>query len=381
MKMHSSKVGVSAVAWALQAGALGLGLVASGCASDADVLPSGEQAGVRKEFIDERGIRWTLVGKATIVAMSAEDPALDDGLPTEASAAEPTTVEELAESLRARTERDGYEYVSDPNYALAERLLAGHVPDPILPSGPAELVEGEAGAEAEAGASPRHNTHAFIGADNRIQVTAPTTYPHSAIAAWQSGFCTGTMIGASSMITAAHCLHDGQNWFGAPTVVFPSGATATCWNRSVRTPWITGSVPGDFRYDIGVIEFSSCSLSPGNATAWLGVWNFNPTTQINGVFGYAWGYPQDKTPYPQQWGMGSTLSYTSSQPQYVFQTIDGHFGQSGSGVYRMWNTSEGAPVTGRYITSIYNRTWDTTKNAAARIDGNAAAFIIDFTAL
>lgn len=370
---YCSSVGLAVLAFSLL-----------GCA-DGDKPESEVTAGVRQEFVDNLGNRWTLVGKANIVDMAVDHaPSFEQRGRSSGLAPEPTTVEELAESLRARTERDGYEYVSEPNYEVAKKLLAGHLPDATLPSESSELTAAEAETEsAKAKPSGRHNTHAFIGADNRISVGAESTsYPYAAIGAWTVGVCTGTMIGASSMITAAHCLHDGKDWYAAPTVRFPSGATFTaCWNRSVRTPYITGTAgAGDLRYDIGVIEFSSCGSSPGSATGWLGTWNF-ATGSITGTFGYAWGYPQDKTPYPQLWGMGSTLTYSSSDPQYVFQTIDGHFGQSGSGVYRWWSTSEGAPVDGRYIGSIYNRTWDSTKNAAARIDGTAAQFIIDYTAL
>ena len=198
-------------------------------------------------------------------------------------------------------------------------------------------------AAASFGSAPR----AVIGADDRVQITATSTYPWSVHASLRitandgsQWIGTGWFIGPHTLITAGHVVFiknsgvpNRDGWVRSITVIpgrngaaQPFGSSVSSNLRSV-TGW-TGS--GNQEYDYGAIILST---DLGSSTGWLGFGAFSDATLLASIANIS-GYPGDK-PAGTQWYHARKV--TSVGPRKVYYDVDTFGGQSGSAVYRIVN--------------------------------------------
>lgn len=284
-------------------------------------------------------------------AMQAEVPdlaAMDDG--------------EYAEAMAGITLVDGYIYRVTPTLETVRAIRS----DPALGAEGA-LPQGEWSDEPESDhdllqdpVQDELRAYLIIGDDERKVQRKNTVYPWRTIVAMNWG-CTGTMVGKSTLVSAAHCFYDGKNW--RPAYVFEPGADRLDATEAERFPFghidcyvvtlpeLTGydskGRPKKER-DFAVVDFRGrlngvqCNASPGVQTGYMG-------TLIRGdseiqdhrasLFGYPGGDGLDPVAlalfkanaYPQLWGMKGRI--TTVSPVLLEYTMDTEGGQSGAGVF------------------------------------------------
>lgn len=173
----------------------------------------------------------------------------------------------------------------------------------------------------------------IIGADTRVLVNPTTTYPARAtvLITFSAGRCTGWLINRNTVVTAGHCVHQGQGGSFYPTASFrvypgrnggasPYGSCSARWLATVNG-WTQSS---DDRYDYGAIKLN-CSI--GNTTGWYGY--FTTGSSLTGLPTIINGYPGDKP--LTQWRANDLVRVT--QARRVFYQNDTIGGMSGSPVY------------------------------------------------
>jgi glutamyl endopeptidase len=221
--------------------------------------------------------------------------------------------------------------------------------------------------EASFGSPPA--LEAVIGTDDRIQISATSSYPwrvHSSLlitAADNSQWIgTGWFIGPHTLVTAGHCVYiknsgvaGRDGWAKKITVMpgrnvntLPYGSVISTSFRTV-TGW-TGS--GDQNYDYGALIIPT---DLGNATGWFGFGVFSDAV-LTASIGNISGYPGDK-PSGTQWYHSRKIVSVNSRK--VYYDIDTAGGQSGSAVYRI---SGGT----RYAVAVHAY-GGTTTNSGTRI--------------
>lgn len=361
--------------------ALGLALPGFiGCAGSysteaADNVPEVEKAAnaveVADEVFNDRGQRFVRVAA---MAPSEREAFMARIKSAELTATSP--VERLAERIRGHMLRGGEYYVqAEPELALAEQILYG---EGAKPSEPGRVLEGR-------------DTK---GADDRGRVNPTTAYPWTTMAFNDLG-CSGTMIGRSTMITAAHCVYDtvggNDEWYCRDGTTDPTGA---CDDQQGDLrhrfgangtggvlDWIqcyTVTVPGcfisqntlsgatDAGCDYAVVDFTvgngACpNPTPGNTTSWLGTWVLNNTDIASKVtlrYGYpmyapcnsnvnggnstdcpaagAFNYSGSPVPFSggELWGMSAAAgATTAANSNALLSTIDWTPGDSGSSIW------------------------------------------------
>jgi V8-like Glu-specific endopeptidase len=364
--------------WKTTSGALAMTLSLISCADDQPGSPGGATGEVVPAFevTDAKGNVFVRQAK---IAMESP-PIRPDGrrqfrLPTGNDRDYSLLSDlDLAKELRPKMARDGYEYIRkdlDMDLVREVRQLRGGQLQmaPGLPRGvTSDVIVEELDAKS------------VIGADGRLLRRDNTTYPYSA-QVWNDWGCSGTMIGRSTMVTAAHCVHSGSGFFMWPVYrpgvdiqdanPYPFGEFP-CYDITVAGGWDGDTVSADY----AVIEFGTrCGSFPGDSTGWLGFYATDSGSNISGKTSYIYGYPGDKSPYPQIWGIGnSSLTTSVWYPARLFYNIDTAGGQSGSGVYQVRDG-------GRYVVGIHNGNWDSDENQARWLDTTVAAFIRKYSAL
>ncbi|ONI87688.1 hypothetical protein ALI22I_21005 [Saccharothrix sp. ALI-22-I] len=219
-------------------------------------------------------------------------------------------------------------------------------------------------------------TNSVIGADGRVQESAPTAYPWGAIAHLQTnqGGCTGFMLSRDVLVTAGHCVHWNGSWVTSYTVTpgrtgnnapfgTCSGGINDVWTTS---NWING-YPSD--HDYGLIKLT-CDI--GNNTGWFGWWYNTGENLVNQYF-YVEGYPGDK-PFGTMWWDGdSTYSQTANKLWYWIDTASG---QSGSPVYHNNSTTAGL-CGGWCVTAIHTNgvSGSNPTNSGTRFRPDVMSFI------
>jgi V8-like Glu-specific endopeptidase len=240
-------------------------------------------------------------------------------------------------------------YQSHESVSFVERILAEDIAFP-------DAAHASFGKVTE-GLSPQF-AESILGRDDRVQITATSTYPwrvHASLlitaADGSNWIGTGWFIGPHTLITAGHCVYIkhsgvvGRDGFvrsikvmpGRNGTVLPFGAVTSTDFRTVRG-WANN---GDQNYDYGAIILPS---DLGNTTGWLGFGVYDDTTLLNSV-GNLSGYPGDK-PAGTQWYHSRKL--ISVGPRKVYYDIDTMGGQSGSAVYRIVNGKRSAVAVHAY---------------------------------
>jgi V8-like Glu-specific endopeptidase len=286
--------------------------------------------------------------------------------------------EQLAQALRPLVLKDNEEYVGEPAVELVKLIRAeGQIKTHSYAPAWIEERKLEEGLKTQSG---------IIGADNRIVQRNNTSYPWTTVNYQSSsaGSCSGTMVGPSTAITAAHCVNNGTNWVALPWVApgtdfqdtnqFPFGKHG-CYTVTIPTAYINKQSFGDARFDYAVIEFSGCNDYPGNRTGWKGMWEA-PDGVITGNTIQLYGHPGDKT-QPQIWGNTGRGILSG---QYINFFMDAWFGDSGAGLYT-YDTDGWPYVVGVLRGPVGKIGDDKAPNFGRRMTRDMFDFIIFYSAL
>ncbi|TCO70787.1 trypsin-like serine protease [Rhodovulum euryhalinum] len=182
-----------------------------------------------------------------------------------------------------------------------------------------------------------------IGEDDRVAVNDTTTFPDRAIVQilFDNGFggtslCSGTMVSADTVLTAAHCIHSGTlsgRAYSAYRVLPGRNRAVTPFGEcGVRRAFVlqgwTGSLNAEEAryYDLGALKLD-CRV--GEATGWAGV-RIMDVSEV-GEATIVQGYAADMAPPGRQWV--STDSLRILWDLKGFYLNDTYGGTSGSPVF------------------------------------------------
>jgi V8-like Glu-specific endopeptidase len=198
------------------------------------------------------------------------------------------------------------------------------------------------------GSEVMSSDRAVVGSDDRKQITDAADYPYRAVGLLVSTFangdtmgCSATLIGPSSVITAAHCVynHDAGGW--TTSSFFVPGATDDhtsligtfdVVNANILKGYIDNYKDnyGDVApWDLAELELAS---DAGNQVGWLGI-RVDDASDFKAVM---IGYPGDKP-------MGTMWEDTCDIPAKYFgelnfvHTCDSYPGSSGSAMFENQN--------------------------------------------
>ncbi|WP_299495352.1 trypsin-like serine protease [uncultured Shewanella sp.] len=185
----------------------------------------------------------------------------------------------------------------------------------------------------------------IMGEDNRKQVTNPAlSSPYWLIGRIDVG-CTGTLIGKSHVLTAGHCIADGNgNWYSNLDFTTAQNGHYKPWNKCSWKKAITTEAwfkEGNSNFDYGLIVLD-CNANGGS----LG---FGP--YVSGTHSIT-GYASEK-PYATMWTDSGPVTST---PYRLCYQIDTSNGVSGSAIVDSQGYVRGVHTTG-----------SPTKNCGTRI--------------
>ncbi|WP_114964591.1 trypsin-like peptidase domain-containing protein [Alkalilacustris brevis] len=203
-----------------------------------------------------------------------------------------------------------------------------------------EMVRAILGAGAPGAPQPQDDARSrFVGPqDLRQQVRDPGSYPVTAVGLLYSTFadggssCSATLIGPSTVITAAHCIYDHAEGWPSNIEYVPAmmdEATHPYGVWEFDTAYVLNSYITRYRgvygevvpYDLAVVTL----LTPvGDELGWLG---FGPSEEIQGFDATILSYPGDK-PFGTMWHSNCDVSLA---PEYADDLIFVHFCQTYAG--------------------------------------------------
>lgn len=215
--------------------------------------------------------------------------------------------------------------------------LVGATPAAAEEPPPGQAFSGtEAGGVADAG--------------GELVVSDTTEYPARAVGSLTftldgtPGTCTAFLVDQNSVVTAAHCVHDGTGispdaW--STGLVFDpghDGATTpyrTCNGVAAHAP-VGWRVDADERLDYAVVQLDCPHI--GRRVGWFGLWLSGTGQGLDGLTVKVRGYPGDLA--GSQWRGGGHI--TSTTPRLVFHNASTRGDSDGGPVY-VANTACGGP--------------------------------------
>jgi len=202
----------------------------------------------------------------------------------------------------------------------------------------------------------RHQPEVIIGPDDRERVSNPQVWPYCVhghmIMRFPNGkvyIGTGTMVNRHHVITAGHCVFSKEDGGWATSVQFnaaqndaslPFGSASATRLLSVKG-WTDG---GDRAYDFGMLVLGS---EVGQNTGWYGLITVGNDSQLHSKRVNVSGYPGDKGGQ-QMWAHADVIKSVAAENFYY--DIDTMGGQSGSGVWSLFDGFQGEKVAGVHTT-------------------------------
>ena len=263
----------------------------------------------------------------------------------EATRAAPITDEQaVIRSLTAvGKSSDGKELKVEPSDALKQavkQMLDAPEGGANKTSGPSKVEDPafKAGAEAE---------RKVFGDDDRIQIANTKIYPFSAIGYLESKdlkgqyeSCSATLIGPSTVLTAAHCLynHDAGGWqdeiFFVPGLNGSTANDAPYGGYEYQDAYVVQGYIDNYQgfygsvlpWDIGIVTLKQ---PVGQNLGWLGYANYD---NLGDFTANIVGYPGDK-PAGTMWRATCNVLSENVGDGYFQYDCDTFPGSSGSAVY------------------------------------------------
>lgn len=299
-----------------------------------DLGPNSQTATPGKDFIDAAGRRWATSGKVQLRPGAVSKPLRDKNSTRATKSLAEMSRDELAQNLRGVRLIGDYEYrLAQPDYVTADKIIA-------LKGRPAPSTPANLGAIDVTGVTPQD----VQLPDGRVQVIDSSHVPGRRWGIMNPQYCTMTMIGPSTAMTAAHCVYlwiSYLNGYWMPISEIVLGRNN--YSGTVTTPFGTHTVDtvtipegysvwGLDAYDFAVLEFSPTSY-PGNTVGWEGTADltFFPTPSPTQ---YEIGYSGDKPPSSQWVRSGSYLGLDTNNSHY-WHYIDDFGGDSGACLYQI----------------------------------------------
>lgn len=304
----------------------------------------------------DAGAAVTLKPAKSVPNMQADRSASRDALTDPAAAAKAFTF--VGKSSSGKT----------VNVAPSDEVVKALTGEKTAESSRAPLPEGQ-GEDPETGAE--EGTRAVIGKDERAQVyntlRAPFTtigYLEMADSSGQQYSCTATLIGPSTVVTAAQCLYNHQNpddpwrdkfvfWpalASEKSIPFQGVAYDTAYVAQGFIDNYTDNYDSVWQYDLGIVTLQE---PIGNTVGWMGYWAFpNMGTFTANVV----GYPYDKEAFTM-WRTACDVKPQDVGDYDITYTCDVSDGMVGAPIYIYDQETKGRYVVGINIGDFGEKNW------------------------